>query len=156
MKTITTLFLLTVLVACQSSNTETTIDIPALTRSLLQTDQAFAVLSEKSGPKTAFAAFLAPDAIMIPRKGDPREGYAQAISSFGEDPGFDLSWQPQMAEVAGSGDMGWTWGHYQVEVDGTQISSGKYVNIWKMQPDGKWKVRLDMGNTEPELESELK
>jgi ketosteroid isomerase-like protein len=156
MKTVTTLFLSTVLVACQSTNTESIIDIAALTRSLLETDQAFAVLSEESGPKTAFAAFLAPDAIMIPREGDPKEGYAQAISSFGDDPGYDLLWQPQMAEVAGSGDMGWTWGYYQVEVDGTQISSGKYINIWKMQPDGKWKVRLDMGNSEPDQKPELK
>ncbi len=48
--------------------------------------------------------------------------------------------------------MGWTWGVYQIIVDGKQVSNGKYVNIWTLQPDGSWKVRMDMGNQEPAQE----
>jgi ketosteroid isomerase-like protein len=127
---------------------------PASTReALLQADQDFARLSRESDPKSAFSAYLAPNAIMLPRSGDPIEGFDNAVASFGDPPGFDLLWQPQLAEVAASGEMGWTWGTYQVVIDGQQVSSGKYVNIWMLQPDGSWKVRLDMGNQEPAQET---
>lgn len=124
------------------------IDTEVLAAELLQVDKDFAALSEQSDPKQAFAAYLAPNAIMLPRTGDPVNGYENAIASFGEKPGFELFWQPQFAEVAASGDLGWTWGTYQVQVDGAQAANGKYVNIWTRQPDGAWKVRLDMGNQE--------
>jgi len=120
---------------------------------LLQADKDFALLSERTDPKTAFAAYLAPDAMMIPRHGDPIVGFDNAIASFGEEQGYELLWQPQLAEVTGSGEMGWTWGLYQVIVEGEQVSSGKYVNIWVKQPDGNWKVRMDMGNQEPAQKS---
>ncbi len=116
---------------------------------LLQVDKDFALLSEQTDPKTAFTAYLAPDAMLIGRRGDPIVGFDNAIASFDDGSGIDLLWQPQMAEVAKSGDMGWTWGTYQVVAEGKQISNGKYVNIWIRQADGKWKVRVDMGNQEP-------
>jgi ketosteroid isomerase-like protein len=150
MKSLPLLTLMILLAACQQSAIKPQTDNSALARSLLEADQAFAALFEASDPKTAFAEYLAPDAIMIPRSGEPRPGYAQAVASFGDNPGFELLWQPQMAEVAAAGDMGWTWGRYQVRVENAQVSSGKYVNIWKMQPDGRWKVRLDLGNEEPQ------
>ena len=116
---------------------------------LLAADRAFAELSAATDPKTAFDAWLAPDAIMLPRRGEPVRGHAAAIASFGEAAGYALHWQPQFAEVAASGDLGWTWGRYQVRVDGEETARGKYVNIWKRQPDGRWKVRMDLGNQEP-------
>jgi len=120
---------------------------------LLQTDRDFSRLSEQSGPKLAFAAYLAPNVIMLPRAGGPIEGYAKAVATFADKPGFALHWQPLLAEVAVSGEMGWTWGTYQVIVNGEQVSTGKYVNIWTLQADGRWKVRMDMGNQEPAQES---
>lgn len=150
MKHLPLVLLMVLFTACQQSAPGTQTDNSDLTRSLLEADQAFAAMSEASDPKTAFAEYLAPDAIMIPRSGEPRQGYAQAIAGFADNPGFELLWQPQMAEVAAAGDMGWTWGHYQVRVENEQVSNGKYVNIWKMQPDGRWKVRLDLGNEEPQ------
>lgn len=116
---------------------------------LLAADRAFAELSARTDPRTAFAEFLAPDAIMLPRAGEPAVGHAAAIASFGDEAGYALHWQPQFAEVASAGDLGWTWGHYQVVVDGAEVSTGKYVNVWKRQPDGRWKVRMDIGNQAP-------
>jgi ketosteroid isomerase-like protein len=124
-------------------------DPASASESLLRADRDFARLSRQTDPKTAFAAYLAPNAIMLPRAGSPIEGYADAIASFGDQPAYHLDWQPRWAEVAVSGELGWTWGTYQLSVDGQQVSSGKYVNVWALQPDGSWKVRLDMGNQEP-------
>ena len=140
---IPTLFILT---ACEVDTQSHDIDV--LTAELLQADRDFATLSQNTDPKQAFANYLAPNAIMIPRVGDPIEGYEAAMASFGEEAGFDLHWQPQFAEVAKSGDMGWTWGRYQLLVEGKKLYSGKYINIWTRQPDGSWQVRLDMGNQE--------
>jgi ketosteroid isomerase-like protein len=49
--------------------------------------------------------------------------------------------------------MGFTWGHYQgvsrdAEGGETRIS-GRYMTVWKQQPDGAWKVALDASNAEP-------
>jgi len=137
-----------ILTACNVDIQSHNIDVMAA--ELLQTDKDFAALSQNTDPKQAFAYYLAPNAIMIPRAGDPIEGYQAAIASFGKEPGFDLIWQPQFAEVAESGDMGWTWGRYQLLVEGVELHSGKYINIWARQPDGSWQVRLDMGNQKPD------
>ncbi len=125
-------------------------DTETLAAELLQADVDFAMLSMQTDPKQAFAAFLAPNAIMIPRAGDPLEGIDAAIASFGDEPVFKLHWQPKFSEVAAAGDMGWTWGTYQLLVQDRQVSKGKYVNIWTLQEDGSWKVRMDMGNQEPQ------
>ena len=125
----------------------------ALAEALLQADRNFAALSEKSGPHEAFAAYLAENAMMLTRTGQPIVGYDNALSLFPENPTYQLLWQPQLAEVAKSGEMGWTWGTYQVIAEGSQVSNGKYVNIWLTDQQGQWKVRMDMGNQEPAQES---
>lgn len=127
-------------------------DISTSTRELLTADQAFAALSDSTDARTAFAAYLDPGAILLPRSGEPREGLTAALDALGDASAYRLLWQPQFAEVAASDDFGWTWGTYQVVVEGEEVSRGKYVNVWRRQPDGAWKVRLDMGNVEPAAE----
>ncbi len=142
---------LALLTACQVAPT---IDIAAETKDLMAADVAFAALSESSYPKKAFAAYMAANGMMLPRGSDGAiEGYEKSIAIFGEDgdPGYQILWQPQFAEVAASADMGWTWGQYQIVVDGEAANTGKYVNIWQKQPDGSWKVRVDIGNQRPKV-----
>ena len=137
------------LLAVLCSSCAITDEQPARAAELLQADRDFARLSEETDPTQAFAAYLAPNALMLSRAGEPVEGYDAAIAGFGDEPGFQLHWQPQLAEVAASGELGWTWGTYQVIVEDQEVSRGKYVNIWTRQADGRWKVRMDMGNQEP-------
>ena len=67
---------------------------------------------------------------------------------------YQLNWIPQHSEVSVSADMGWTWGKYEFnskDKSGNTITrKGKYLNVWTKQPDGSWKVKVDMGNVEPE------
>lgn len=141
--------LIPLLAACTAEPEVPAIDRVAEARALLEADRAFAALSEESDPRQAFAAFLAPNGMLVPRRGDPIEGHAAAVASFGEAPGFELLWQPQFAEVSERADMGWTWGRWQLRVDGQQVQHGKYVNVWQRQANGEWKVRVDVGNVEP-------
>ena len=76
------------------------------------------------------------------------------MSGLLDDPKLKLVWEPDTAVVAASGDVGYTIGHSQVRQtnpDGsvTVRSTGRYVTIWRRQPDGSWKVELDTGQTDP-------
>ncbi|MCB1183915.1 prolyl oligopeptidase family serine peptidase [bacterium] len=63
-------------------------------------------------------------------------------------PGSGLAWAPDRAVAAGGGDLGWTSGRYvatHAGPDGPVRSEGRYVTVWRRQPDGTWKVDLDTG-----------
>ena len=56
-----------------------------------------------------------------------------------------IRWQPLHAEVAASGDLGYTWGVAESAAtqDGPFKPYGIYVTIWKRQAGGKWKFVYD-------------
>ena len=121
---------------------------------LLETDREFARTSVMIGAAEAFQAFLDSDALQLPAGGHPvrcRDNIYFQMKA--ENSSAVLNWEPQEAEVARSGDLGYTWGTYivsWVDADGQlQSPYGKYLNIWKKQSDGKWKVLIDMGNASP-------
>lgn len=69
-------------------------------------------------------------------------------------PGFSLSWQPTNAEVASSGDLGYTTGTYELKMQpgGALVDDhGKYTTVWKKQADGQWKVVVDIFNSDVPL-----
>ncbi len=112
--------------------------------SLIEAERSFAKLSEQKGIREAFLTFLAEKAIVF-RPG-PVEGRPvyEAL-----DPAYPalLIWEPELAEVAASGELGYTTGPYRNspsrEVEPTRF--GHYVSIWKKQPNGAWRVILDIG-----------
>ena len=67
-------------------------------------------------------------------------------------PGFSVKWQPTKVEAARSGDLGYSYGTYELSMNdpkGTpMLDRGKYATVWKKQADGSWKVALDMFNTD--------
>ena len=68
--------------------------------------------------------------------------------------GTTLTWTPVHAEMAASGDLGYTYGNYVYTAknkEGKLVANyGKYTSIWKKQKDGQWKVVVDMGNSSPD------
>jgi ketosteroid isomerase-like protein len=60
-----------------------------------------------------------------------------------------LKWHPTQVEVSSSGDLGYTIGEYErIGKDSSgspATANGNYVSIWRRQPDGRWKVVLDIG-----------
>jgi ketosteroid isomerase-like protein len=71
--------------------------------------------------------------------------------------GTTLTWTPIKAEMAASGDLGYTYGNYIYTAknkEGKLVTSyGKYTSIWKKQKDGEWKVVVDVGNSSPDPNS---
>ncbi len=68
--------------------------------------------------------------------------------------GTSLTWTPVKADMAESGDLGYTYGNYIYTAknkEGKLVANyGKYTSIWKKQKDGQWKVVVDMGNSSPD------
>ena len=119
---------------------------------LLQADRDFAAASRATNAAEAFNQFLATDAIGLPSGNFPVFGRDSIYASMKDDAdSYVLDWQPQHAEVANSGELGWTWGTYTLTGETgneTQIRYGKYLNIWK-KIDGNWRVAVDIGNSNP-------
>ena len=95
--------------------------------------------------------YMANEAIMFPAGSEIVKGRENIFSRMQKSAdSYILNWQPQRAEVSESKDLGWTWGKYTLTSwfgnRTEQQSYGKYVNIWKKQSDGSWKVIVDIGN----------
>lgn len=123
------------------------VDQLAEVESVKAADLAFAARA-MFGVADAFGAYVADDG------GNAGPG---AEFSFGRDavaeqftavqPG-ELRWAPEIADVATSGDLGFTTGTvdvYQRNPDGsyTFLGIGRYLTIWKKQRTGEWRFVID-------------
>ncbi len=93
------------------------------------------------------ATVLPPDAPVVTTKAGIRALWATLLA-----PGVDTSWQATQGEVARSGELGYLLGAYVVTVKDAQgrltTEKGKLVEIWKKQPDGRWKCIADTYNSD--------
>lgn len=118
-------------------------------RNLLAVDRAFAARSLEAGASVAFSEYLDERSVQLPPDGAPVVGRDAIARLLEEGPRIVLTWEPRYAEVFAPGDWGWSWGEWQVHepgAGGRRQGEGKYVNLWKKQPDGSWRVRMDMVN----------
>lgn len=109
-------------------------------------------VAEKGG--AGFAAWFAEDGVTLGNGALPKVGKVAIASSATWSPkDYELTWTPTDAMMGPSGDMGYTWGHYEgrsKDANGNPVTtSGRYMTIWRREKDGAWKVVLDAGNTEP-------
>jgi ketosteroid isomerase-like protein len=120
---------------------------------LLERDLEFANTVAQSGLAEAYRLFLADDAVQLPDGDWPVRGrntiYRQ-IQEATEDSEFLLSWKPEVAEVSVSGDLGYTWGTYWLEVPDEEgeplVIEGNYLNVWRKSADNVWEVVVDISN----------
>lgn len=120
---------------------------------LLHLDEQFSADTAKGGG-AAFASWFAPDAVTLANNKAPVEGQeAIAAQATWSPKTYQLTWTPEGARMSPGGDMGFTWGHYKgVSKDGegnAVTTSGRYITVWKKQPDGHWKVEMDASNEGP-------
>jgi ketosteroid isomerase-like protein len=102
----------------------------------------------------AFADWFAPDAVALGNGAAPLLGKVAIAKSANWSPkDYQLTWTPTDATMGPSGDIGYTWGHFEghsKDANGNPVTtSGRYITIWRKQPDGNWKVVLDAGSNEP-------
>jgi ketosteroid isomerase-like protein len=137
-----------ILFACGSPKTDTA-NVKA---TLMEIDRDFSKLSVDKGMIYAFSTYSAEDVVRF-RDGDfPNVGKQSLLKTFEgkSDTSIRLTWEPVFADIAESGELGYThgtWKMYVIPADTTYY--GVYVTIWKKQVDGTWKFVFDGGNDTP-------
>jgi ketosteroid isomerase-like protein len=139
-----------------SAPTNSPLTQPSLSPGVLQLMQLDAEFSKATldGGGKAFASWFADDALALNNAKNPVFGKTAIASDANWDPKqYQLQWQPTGGQMGPSGDMGFTWGHYDGHAkdrNGNDIATGgRYITVWKRMPDGKWKVALDASANEP-------
>ncbi len=101
-----------------------------------------------------FASWFADDGVALGNGAAPLIGKIAISKSANWLPqDYQLTWTPTDASMGPSGDMGYTWGHYEgrsKDANGNSVlTSGRYITMWRKEADGTWKVVLDAGANEP-------
>jgi ketosteroid isomerase-like protein len=127
-------------------------DIPPALAAMADTERAFARAATVKGWRDAFLEFFADDAIAFtPEVGLAKEGLRkQPATPFSI---FELIWEPRTGDVSASGDLGWLTGpSTSINRKGPEprTSYGCYLSVWRKQPDGTWRVFIDVGASAPE------
>ena len=109
-------------------------------------------VKERGG--AAFADWFAEDGVSLSNGQAPVIGRVAIVQSARWSPrDYQLSWTPTDAQMGPSGDMGYTWGHFEGHskdaAGNPVVTTGRYMTIWRRQSDGSWKVVLDAGANEP-------
>lgn len=118
---------------------------------LMKIDRDFARLCVEKGASESFLTYIDENCVLLRPNRMPvlgREKIAEMYSN--PDTSMTLNWEPLFADISSSGDMGYTYGIYTIEMnspEGTPVTKeGTYATIWKKDKDGKWKFVLDTGN----------
>jgi ketosteroid isomerase-like protein len=118
---------------------------------LMEADRAFAAAVAEGGTE-AWVSWFAEDGAQIQAGSGEirgRDAIRELMAGL-DDPDFSLTWEPRRADIAASGELGWTTGSYVSKGIGAsgepRQAQGRYVTIWRKQPDGAWKVVMDLGN----------
>jgi len=116
-------------------------------RELAEADQAFSRLAAEKGASEAYSLVGAEEMRLYREGHPPFVGLGAARQALAE------AARPRQAEtvaahVAGSGDLGYSYGATEAADDG-QSDGFSYARIWKRDGDGAWKIVLDITNPAP-------
>ncbi len=120
--------------------------LPPALAEMADAERAFAAAAREKGVRDAFLEFFTDDAMFAPggglAKDQLRKQPSQPFSVR------ELVWEPRTGDVARSGELGWLTG------PGTFVNHAgpdktprhtNYLSIWRKEPDGRWKVYIDIG-----------
>ena len=103
----------------------------------------------------AIAAFYTDDAILMPTAEPVVKGKAAITEEWKHIlaiPAFQNESKLTGVEVAQAGDLAYTYGSYRSRLMGEDgkltMEPGKWLTIWKKQPDGGWRIAVDTYNTD--------
>ena len=128
-----------------------TVNVEQEKAALLAADLAW---SQTTKNVDSFVAAFAPDGSMsfhgMPLvKGD--KAIRDGVGPMFKAPGFNMAWKATKAEVAASGDLGYTMGTYELTMNNAAgmpaTEKGKFLTTWK-KINGAWKVADDTSNSD--------
>jgi uncharacterized protein (TIGR02246 family) len=100
-------------------------------------------------------AYYADDAVLIVPGREAVQGkdaIGAALRAMSKDPDFSLHFRTSKADVAKSGELGYTWGTYELTVTDSAThkvihDNGSYVTTYRKQADGSWKAEADIASS---------
>lgn len=145
MRTYIPLFVIAVVVF--ASGCTPSVDVEKERAALLATDTQW---MHSASDAAKFTSFYASDASFYPAgaavvKG--RDAIQASYKQLASAPGFALSWTVASSQVGAAGDIAYLTGAYDLKLTGGG-EKGKYVTVWKKQPDGGWQVTNDIFNAD--------
>ncbi|HYV90745.1 MAG TPA: DUF4440 domain-containing protein [Chitinophagales bacterium] len=161
MKNLSILILSLIIAACNQPNSTDTnnsnaMNTDSLRTALLTVDKAWNDASLQKGYFHSRVDFVADDGIELSENEMPLIG-KQAVTDYvasHSDSALKVQWVASRAEVAPSGDLGYTYGSYtnqwKTKSGNDTTVYGAYVTVWKKQTDGSWKFVADAGVTAPQ------
>lgn len=140
-KTFLLAILLTLLLSC------TDVKPVANSQELIDADLAFSDNSLKHGIQRAFIEFAHDSVVLLKPNRMPIVGKQSLIDSYSgkSDSGLVLTWKPEKATIAASGELGFTYGLWTL-IAANDTSQGTYLTVWKKNAAGQWKYIADTGN----------
>jgi ketosteroid isomerase-like protein len=126
---------------------------PALNE-MVETERAFAALGAEKGVRESFFEFFGEEGISFNPHPERFREFARKNPLPDPPPPreFKLEWWPVYGDIAESGDLGYNTGP-TLFTDLTEkkrpSGHGYFFSVWKKQPDGSWRVAVDMGANSP-------
>jgi uncharacterized protein (TIGR02246 family) len=152
---VSSLVLMGLALACQQQPPPSPPDTRAADERAVREADAACLKAVTAKDVEAFVSFYAEDASVLPPNAPlvtGKESVRKWASGTMATPGFAVSWQTTKVEVSRAGDLAYSTDAYQVTANDAKgrplTDRGKEVIVWKKQPDGKWKVAVDIYNSD--------
>jgi len=126
------------------------VDVASEKAALLETDRAWAREASEGHDAEKVLAYWTDDARVV-MAGEPtlagKKAIREMVTKSLSTPGFHITWTPERAEVAASGDVGYTVGTNQFTITDaagkTTVMPGRYLTVWRRDASGHWKCVED-------------
>ncbi len=118
---------------------------------LLTAERDFLKAAQTDGLVKAFSKYSAQDARLHRNGTQPILGEAEIVTFLAKT-FFTPTWAPMFADVAQSGDLGYTYGSYESKESkppNAITEKGYYARVWKRGANNKWFVVLDTSSPLP-------
>lgn len=133
-------------------------------QTVLEKDREISRISAGNGVLRAIYPFLMEKSFLLPKNGYPVFGketcakLADQLAMDGRENQF--KWEPLFADISAAGDLGYTYGRYEIPAAPTSSAStassassdnskkvdyGYYGTIWTKDAEGNWKVAFSQG-----------
>jgi len=130
----------------------TKINLEEEKQNMMQADIDFSNRSVEIGSHQAFIEYAASDVTLLKPNSYPIVGIDALKESYigKSDSTYKLTWKPSYAKIATSGELGYTYGIWEVEIlvgeNKGKTAEGTYATVWEKNEKGEWKFVLDTGN----------
>jgi ketosteroid isomerase-like protein len=125
------------------------VDVAATRESLVRTEREFSKASSEQGAVGAFLLYAASDVRVFRNGKMPFVGRKAAVTAMAP-LAREWTWTPTFADVSLSGDLGYSYGTYEVheKTGNGLLENGNYLRVWK-KINGTWAMMIDVADPLP-------